>query len=91
MKTRKTIVVPPRMAFLRDVAAVCRKHKLSLSHEDPGGAFEVVPFDEEYVDWLMDAIDRTDGRGSGSGSMLAMMYNSVGLSVESSIKRRSQI
>jgi len=41
--------------FLEEVAAVCRKHRLSIAHEDCGGAFIVAEFDESNIDWLMAA------------------------------------
>lgn len=54
-------VEDPRIdAFLADLVAVCRKHDLSLSHEDGHGSFLVRPsFDEFYAKWLSEAaIDR---------------------------------
>lgn len=41
--------------LLREVAAVCRRHALSLSHEDGHGAFMVEPFDPELERWLLEA------------------------------------
>ena len=47
-------------AFLADLVAVCRKHDLSLSHEDGHGSFLVrLGFDEFFAKWLSEAaIDR---------------------------------
>ena len=42
-------------AFLDEIAAVCRKHGLSISHEDGHGNFELKPFDEHNVSWLRNA------------------------------------
>lgn len=53
----KHIENPAIDAFLEEVIAVCKKHNLSLSHEDGHGAFEVEPFDESYSAWLMGAHD----------------------------------
>lgn len=39
-------------AFLSEIVAICRKHGLSLAHEDHHGAFEVHEFSEENVAWL---------------------------------------
>lgn len=42
-------------AFLDEIEAVCRKHGLSLAHEDFQGAFIVQLFSEENIGWLRDA------------------------------------
>jgi hypothetical protein len=42
-------------AFLAEVIEVCKKHNMSIGHEDGQGAFQVSEFDEEYADWLLDA------------------------------------
>lgn len=42
-------------AFLADLVEVCRKHGLSLAHEDEGGGFIVEPYDEVNVNWLKEA------------------------------------
>ena len=39
-------------AFIEDVVAVCRKHGMSISHEDGHGAFEIKDYDESCSDWL---------------------------------------
>jgi hypothetical protein len=46
-------------AFLDEVIAVCRKHGLSITHEDGHGSFEVSPFKEDYAEWLLCANDST--------------------------------
>lgn len=45
--------------FLKSLADLCRKHKLSLSHEDSHGAFEVVTWNEGDEDWMLSAQERT--------------------------------
>lgn len=45
--------------FLLDVIAVCKKHKMSLGHEDGGGCFIVGRCDEFSDEWLMGAYDYT--------------------------------
>ena len=42
-------------AFLADIEAVCRKHGLSIGHEDGHGSFIVGPFDQGEVEWLLGA------------------------------------
>lgn len=46
-------------AFLDEVVAVCRKHGMSISHEDGAGAFVIIPFSENAVAWLEAATDDT--------------------------------
>jgi hypothetical protein len=60
-KKQKHLEVPDVDAFLAEIVAVCRKHKLSLLHQDPQGAFVVDQYDERWTEWLMDA---NDYRGS---------------------------
>lgn len=47
------------LAFLEDIESICRKHGLSIGHQDSGGAFTIHRFDEEKLNWLMEARDRT--------------------------------
>jgi hypothetical protein len=42
-------------AFLSEVIAVCRKHGMSISHEDGHGAFLIERFNESAAEWLMGA------------------------------------
>ena len=42
----------PSETFFDEIEAVCKKYGLSISHEDGWGAFEIVPFDEECIEWL---------------------------------------
>jgi hypothetical protein len=44
-------------AFLVDIDAVCRKHGLSISHEDSQGGFRIEEYAESLRDWLNDATD----------------------------------
>ena len=48
----KRIEAPKVDAFLADVAEVCRRHGMSISHEDGHGSFIVTDFDEGNLDWL---------------------------------------
>ena len=44
-------------AFLADIVEVCRRHRLSLAHEDREGAFIVEPLCPENIDWVFHAFD----------------------------------
>ena len=46
--------------FLAEIIEVCRKHGMSISHEDGHGAFEVVRFNDADSDWLMCAANKTE-------------------------------
>jgi hypothetical protein len=46
-------------AFLNEVADVCRRHGLSIAHEDGHGSFIVEKFDQFNIDWLNNASDGT--------------------------------
>lgn len=43
--------------FLDQIAAVCRRHGLTLAYED--GAFLAEDFDPDHLDHLLDATDHT--------------------------------
>lgn len=53
--------VPEIDAFLQDIARVCRKHSMSISHEDSHGSFEIMMFNQKTMDWLNDASDNRKG------------------------------
>lgn len=46
-------------AFLNEIAEVCRKHQMSLGHEDQHGSFIVQAYQSGNIDWLMAAEDHT--------------------------------
>jgi len=50
---------PKVEAFLNEVVEVCKRHGLSIGHEDGHGAFRVEDYDETNTEWLLDAIDET--------------------------------
>ncbi len=58
-KLGKEISTPVIDAFLSEIVEVCKKHKLSLSHEDRHGAFKVIEYCEENTYWLLAAHDST--------------------------------
>lgn len=39
-------------AFLDDINAVCRKHGLSISHEDNQGGFIIELYKDDNIEWL---------------------------------------
>ncbi len=44
-------------AFLHEIETVCRRHELSIVHEDRHGGFEIESFDEANIEWLKEAAD----------------------------------
>lgn len=44
-----------RSAFLVELEVLMRKHNVSISHEDGHGAFILVDFNEDNLEWLSDA------------------------------------
>lgn len=48
-------------AFIEEILDVCKRHDLSISHEDSQGAFIVEPYRCDLALWLRDAHDATDG------------------------------
>ena len=47
--------------FLAEIEATCRKHNLSISHEDGHGSFIIEPLDEGHITWLKDAATTLPG------------------------------
>lgn len=45
-------------AFMADIETVCRKHQISIGHEDGHGAFLVQAFEPDLMAWLRDARPR---------------------------------
>ena len=48
--------VPKAAAFIEEILAVCRKHGLSIAHEDSQGAFIVELYSNIAAQWLSDAL-----------------------------------
>lgn len=45
--------MPERMKnFLDEIESVCKKHNLSISHEDCHGAFIIEDYSSENIEWL---------------------------------------
>lgn len=44
-----------QIKFLNDIEKVCKKYNLSISHEDPHGAFKIEKYSEENIEWLKHA------------------------------------
>ena len=42
-------------AFLSEIESVCKKHNMSLGHEDNYGAFLISEYSDENIEWLKDA------------------------------------
>jgi hypothetical protein len=48
--------MPERMEqFLEDIKKMCKKHNLSISHEDYHGVFLIEEYDEDNIEWLFGA------------------------------------
>ena len=45
-----------KLAFFEDILEVYKKHRLTISHEDYHGAFEIVPYDNKDIQWLREAL-----------------------------------
>lgn len=46
-------------AFVKEIEGVCKKHNLSISHEDYQGGFIIEPFDKKLMEWFKGAADET--------------------------------
>lgn len=57
IKSINEIVDTPQhlLDFYNDIDEVCKKHNLSISHEDEYGAFEIEKYDEQNIRWLKSA------------------------------------
>ncbi len=41
--------------FIEEILSVCKKHRVSISHEDSHGSFIIEKYNEDRSDWLRDA------------------------------------
>ena len=46
--------------FLEDIVEVCKRHKLTISHEDAHGAFKIESFNKYNIAWIKNAFDSTE-------------------------------
>lgn len=51
---------PKVKKFINELIAVCKKHGLSLSHEDSQGTFIVEPYSDSNIEWLGEAAANLD-------------------------------
>lgn len=56
-KDGKKVARPEIDAFLKEIAEVCVRHGMSISHEDEHGAFVIENFGLGYMEWLNHAHD----------------------------------
>ena len=58
---RELIDRPDEMTdFLNEIKEVCKKHNLSISHEDYHGSFIIQNYDESNLEWLFEASKEYD-------------------------------
>lgn len=57
-------ITPAIAAFLDDIEAVCRKHGMSIEHQDGHGAFEIWEFNQDAIEWLRAADDCRTAKGT---------------------------
>jgi hypothetical protein len=43
-------------AFMHELVELCKKHNLSIGHEDHHGGFLIHPYNEYNIDWLKNAV-----------------------------------
>jgi hypothetical protein len=49
----KTIIAPVKMIeFLNEIESICRKHNLSIAHEDNQGGFIIQEYKDGNMEWL---------------------------------------
>lgn len=48
--------------FLDELADLCRRYDLTISHEDHHGSFLIQDYSRENIEWILDA---SDDRGKG--------------------------
>jgi hypothetical protein len=46
-------------SFLDEIKEVCKKHGLSISHEDSQGGFIIEKYSDSNLEWLFAASDHT--------------------------------
>ena len=56
---RKDVVNESIDMLLEEIAIVCKKHNLSIVHEDTRGAFKIEKYSNESMLWLQHAHDCT--------------------------------
>lgn len=56
-KDGEEVEIPEIDAFLTEIEEVCKKHGLSIGHEDSEGGFTILEFDQRHIEWLKDASD----------------------------------
>ena len=54
-RVRDCIVRQNVDAFLNEIESVCKKHNMSLGHEDNHGAFLISEYSDENIEWLKEA------------------------------------
>ena len=55
MRANTYVVSKQADAFIREIEVVCKKHNMSIGHEDRHGAFIITEYSDESIEWLKDA------------------------------------
>ena len=55
MRANTYVVCMQADAFIREIEVVCKKHNMSIGHEDRHGAFIITKYSDESIEWLKDA------------------------------------
>jgi hypothetical protein len=50
---------PQVKTFIEEIIDVCKKHGLSIGHEDTQGAFEIKEYNTDDIEWFRSAMDCT--------------------------------
>jgi len=56
-KQSKRVVAPDIDAFIEELRILCKKHNITIGHEDGHGAFEFYAYSDDDMDWIQHGHD----------------------------------